>query len=495
MDLIPGQDHPLFWEWAKSAEKVADCYAGERAVKERGEVYLPPTSAMVLDGMANPRQMGAISYQAYLTRARFEPFVSEAVEDMVGAMHHKPATINLPSSMEYLRDSATVHGDSLDALLRRIHEMQLVPGRGVLVLDIAQTGAPTARPKLALYDGRILRNWDWRINAQTNEQEPTFLVLREYSHRRAAGSDSWQTVEIERRLELYVEDRPFDPMQDGATNATRYVQTIRTNGATAEESDSVSIEPTAANRRLDFIPAQVFNACDLEFDPDAAPMEPLADLALSAYRSSADYERALHHQTEDTLVIIGDRILQAAEREGDPVRTGSTSVIHVAHGGDAKWIGSDSSGIPSMADALKAKIERAQQLGSRLLETGARADESGVARGMRIAANTASLTDVAKTGAMVLERVLRMCAAWIGANPAEVEVEANTDFSTDRITAQDFATLVVSGSAGLPLSRRSRHEWLVRNELTTMTYEEELAAMAEDDAADFGAVDPDLRLA
>lgn len=127
--------HPQYTARKPDWTKMRDFYAGEDAVKARGEVYLPTTKAMRLDGMAQG-QTGREEYEAYKMRAVFPDYVKDAVEAYLGLLHQKPPTIELPAAMEALRLKATSHGESLEQLLRRVNEQQLVTGRGGLLADL-----------------------------------------------------------------------------------------------------------------------------------------------------------------------------------------------------------------------------------------------------------------------------------------------------------------------------------------------------------------------
>ena len=50
--------HPLYSEFLPDWQLMRDSYEGERAVKQRGSLYLPATSGMIEDGFANPQTLG-----------------------------------------------------------------------------------------------------------------------------------------------------------------------------------------------------------------------------------------------------------------------------------------------------------------------------------------------------------------------------------------------------------------------------------------------------
>ena len=153
--------HPLFVERIGEWIQLSDTYAGERAVKKKGLDYLPPSEAQIQDGMTTPSSPGWKDYEAYKTRAYFHDVFRDAVKAMLGIMHQKPAIIKLPPRLAPMVDKATIQGEGLQMLLRRINEAQLVKGRCGLLVD-APTGVDPwqAMPYVAFYDPERIINWD-----------------------------------------------------------------------------------------------------------------------------------------------------------------------------------------------------------------------------------------------------------------------------------------------------------------------------------------------
>src|SRR5690606_35927643 len=108
--------HPGYAERKPEWVSMRDFYQGETAVKAKGQIYLPATKSMKLDGMKRG-ELGLEIYESFLTRAIFPEYVKDAVEAYIGLLHQKPANIELPSALEPLREKATMHGESLDMLL------------------------------------------------------------------------------------------------------------------------------------------------------------------------------------------------------------------------------------------------------------------------------------------------------------------------------------------------------------------------------------------
>lgn len=471
------QKHPAYVEAAPDWEQLRDTHRGERAVKARGFRYLPPTQGQRIDGIDQPTQDGWKSWDAYRTRAVFPESVSEAVETMLGVMHYKPPVIELPAAMEPLLESASIRRESLAALLRRINEEQLTMGRVGL---LAEAVPDDPLPKIALYHAEHIINWDDGSSDDEQADALNLVVLDESSSERIRGFE-WDHVDKYRVLVLG-DPMALEPEESGAV----YRAGVFKEKATFTEE--ALLEPSIRGKTLDRIPFVFANTRDIVADVDKPPLLGLSNLTLTIYRGEADYRQALFMQGQDTLVTIG-----AINTDGTPRRVGAGAEISLpaGPGNDAKFIGVDSAGLSEMREALVADYARAEKKAEALIEAVGRAAESGEALRVRVAARTASLTQVALTGAFALQELLRIIAVWVGANPEEVKVTPNLDFVADLLKGQELAQIMSSKMLGAPLSLRTIHEICQNRGLTTRTFEEELEEMKRETEAGLpGTKDP-----
>ena len=461
----------MYAEFLQDWQKMKDTHKGERRVKERGVKYLPPTSGMIADGMQF-RQPGLDAYNSYRTRARFPDIVTAAVEALVGIMHSKPPTIELPDRMEPMREMATNRGESLEVLLRRINEQQLITGRLGLLLDVPD-GAPVGvMPYIAMYESEAIRNWDdGEFNHELVRRNINLVILDESGPRRVREFE-WEQEDKYRVLLL------GDVLQNEGQGGGIYRAGVFTENQ-SDFNENELIEPSIAGRSLDFVPFTFINACDVVSEPDKPPLLGLAELALGIYRGEADYRQALFMQGQDTLVVIGN---------ADPDktwRTGAGAVISLptGPGHDAKFIGVDSSGLPEMRNALENdKAEATERSGTLIDSTGSGSSrQSGDALRIRVVSRTATLNQLAKTGAFGLQQCLRQAAVWLGANPEQVIVTPNLDFVNDTIGGEELVKLATAKSLGAPLSNVSIHEQMREKGLSKMTLEEELQAISDEE--------------
>lgn len=456
--------HPLYSKFLADWEQMRDTYRGERVIKERGLRYLPPTSGMSQDGMS-PSDRGYRAYMAYKHRAVFHDFVSDAVEAMVGVMHAKPPVIELPEAMEPMRERATINGESLELLLRRVNEQQLVTGRLGLLLDLPATPT-TEQPQLyiAMYLAENIINWDDGARDELTLPELNMVVLDESEFER--GSDfTWEFV------------NKYRVLMQGDAQSNEPQGTYRTavfRDASTSFSEEALLAPSIRGNVLDQLPFVFVNTKDIVASPDDPPLLGLSGLSLAIYRGEADYRQNLFMQGQDTLVVIG----------GDPeesYRIGAGATITPPQGGDAKFIGVSAEGLGEQRQSLENDKRQAVSKSGALAENETRERESGEALKIRVAARTATLNSIALTGAAALQELLRRGAKWMGLDPETVKVTPNLDFAAEELTGKTLVELMTARNLGAPLSRRSVHRLMKDKDLTEMEYEEELDEIDEEE--------------
>jgi hypothetical protein len=457
---------------------MRDLYSGSRAVKAKGEEYLPATKSMKLDGMKTG-QVGLEVYDAYKTRAQFPDYVKMAVEAYLGLLHRNPADIQVPVQLEGMLKKSGVYGESIQSLLQRINEEQLVTGRLGCLLDLpVNPKAVDPLPYIAIYAAESIINWD-DGQLEGGESKLNLVVLNESGQKRQSTFE-WTVASRYRILAL----GPADSNEF----AGLYRQGVFTNlGAGAPafvESDMFT--PILQNKILKEIPFVFVNSKDVYPGTDEPPLLGLANMCLAIYRGDADYRQNLFMQGQDTLVISGERKLQPTEVTKDgPLRTGAGSLIELEQGGDAKYVGVNSQGLPEQRTALENDHKRAEVLAGQLLDSGKSGDrESGSAVAERRVAQTCTLYQLAWTGAAALQSILKMAARWKGADEDKVKVEPNVEFANFELTGDDMVKMMTARTMGMPLSKKSMHGLLTDKGLTNMPYEKELETIEQEDADD-----------
>lgn len=497
--------NPLFDLHVADWEQMRDSYRGERIVKQAGRKYLPATSGMIADGIENANQKGSMAYDAYRVRSRFPDLVREAVEALLGVMWHKPAAIELPKAMEFLRDNATVRNESLQMLLRRVNEEQLVLGRVGMLADVADSGERKDEPYISTYMGERIINWDEGRSDGIEVQNLNFVSINETEDERIADFE-WEEQRKYRVLLLTRDE------SDEAAAEVASATNVHGTGSDGNEpvvnlpegegiyrmgifreSSSVfvpisMITPSIRGRKLNEIPFVFVNTKDVTPEPDDPPLLGLSNLNMAIYRGEADYRQSLFMQGQDTLVVIG-------AVDDDAHRTGAGAAINIANvGGDAKYIGVSSTGLPEQRLSLENDYTRAGARGGQLLDTVGGDQQSGEALRIRVAAKTATLNQIALAGAFALERILKIIARWLGVDEDQVVVLPNFDFADDRMSGKQVTELMAGKTLGAPLSLESVHAQMQEGGLTDKSFEEEVAQIEKERSLDMssgGSTDED----
>jgi hypothetical protein len=459
--------HPEYINRVGEWIQMQDTFDGERAVKQKRLDYLPATEGMVQDGMQTPSSPGWRDYEAYLLRAVFRNFVRDAVKAMVGIIHNKPAIVTVPPRLDGILKRATIQGETMQQLVRRILVAQLLKGRIGLLVD-APTGQDVDKvlPYIAVYDAERIINWDaGHLNEGVNVLQ--LVVLDESGYRREGFT--WKE---ERKYRVLTKGIP-ESLESGWETPLPdddYSLCIKVNDSSMPTSADF-LTPQIGGVTLKDIPFIFVGANDCVPEPEVPPLLDLSNLALAIYRAEADYRQTLYLQGQQTLVLIG---VEADDTEGEaPLRIGNKGVIQMRQGSDAKYIGVSSTGLSEMRQSLENDKNDADAQGVAFLMGDQSPAASGEAGRVRIAARTTTLSSVAQTCETALERALQICAEWVGEDPTSVKVEIPKDFADQTVQGAMLLAIMQAKQLGLPLSLQSLHRLMRANDMTELTFDEE----------------------
>jgi hypothetical protein len=380
-------------EW----QRMRDCMDGEAQVKSQNERYLPMPS-----GFKGQPDAGKAMYDAYKNRAQFPAILAPSVAAMIGIIHGREIKVEMPDAMQFLWESADGHGLPLEAFHRRITRELLVIGGYAVLADAPESGG---EPYLVGFPRDLLINWD-----------VDFWVLDET--RDVRDGFAWQQLEQYRLL-----------MMGGAF----YTPFLFRGNVDAGEEIQVRGRGGALLPR---IPFAVGNAMDLSPRVEAPPLIGVANAAIAIYQLSADYRHQLYMSGQETLVAINGQA---------PTMVGA-GAVHEMQGGDGltpdlKYVSPSCTGIEAHKIAMVDQREAAVMAGARLFEQAQGVQESGEARKLRFASETATLTSIAQSSCLLLEKSLRNVAMIMGLPEDEIVVIPPADLLDQTMSPQDFAAL------------------------------------------------------
>ncbi len=440
--------HPDYDERVDEWRLMRDAARGETAIKEAATTYLPMPS-----GFTKRPDGGIALFNAYKMRAQFPEIVGPTVGGMVGVIHRVEIQVEMPAAMDGLWEHATKEGMPLEALAAKITGEILTTGRYALLASAPSAGG---EPYISTYCTEALINW-----SETGD----FFVLDESGLVRN-GFD-WVDEKQFRVLE----------MVDGKYQATVH------SGDTL--SAGTAINPTAkGGAPLTEIPLVVVGPRDLSPKPETPPLIGVARSAVNIYQLSADYRWQLFMTGQETLFIIN----------GDaPETVGAGVIVALKADGeqtpDAKYVGPAGTGIAAHKTAIDDEKEAAAAAGAKLFDTDAPAQESGDAKRLRFAAQTASLVTIAQASAKALEKALKYIAIMKGLNPDEVTVAPNLSFISSTLTPDEVVAVIKGWQEG-GYSYQTMYERLQKGEAVSAerTAEEEQALIDKEMASGEGTL-------
>lgn len=429
--------HPRYDEALPFWLRMRDARAGEDAVKDAGATYLP-----VPPGIASTKGEHSPEYVNYKSRARFPEAVAPAAEGMVGLMGSDTGEVEMPSALEYLRQTATPDGLDLNGLLRRVRHEAAVVGRYVLFVDVPAEGGD---PFIATYSAESLINW------RSSGGRFTLAVFEEMVEE--TGEDGFELLQVKQWREASLD-----------SDGTYTVRLWRMPQDGDKDDEPEVIDETVPTRRgqpLDFVPVVVVGSRDLLPDPDDLPLLAVANKSLHFYRQYADYAMQLFMSANGTTPYF----LGAHE---PPETVGPTELWTGPAEGSVGYIEIQGTGLEAQKASLDAIGQEIADAAMRALGSGNRSAESGEALRLRFHSQTASLGSIAKTTAAGLRQALRYVAEWVGASPDEVNVEANTDFIAIEPDASVLQGILGGVERGL-MPDMVLWDYLRRTKLTELT--------------------------
>lgn len=441
--------HPLYTERLTDWQTVRDTLE-ERAVKDKGVTYLPKTEGMLKTG-----ERGTERYNSYKLRAVVPDVVSVAQAGLVGVAHRKPANIEVPAALDDLVAHMTADGEDIHLLQRRMTAEQLLVGRQGLALRITEAGDL----RVATYAAEHM--WNWHYEVVDGDNMVDLVVLDQSGDRLQPDGFSWKHKKEYLVLRYSAED--------GYT-----VQAYGEDGPQGEPEG-----PALQGRPFERLPFVFVGAMDLNPDPGPVPLLPTARRALAIYRGEADYRQTLHEQGQYTLVTKG-----YGGDDAPPV--GSGAWIDVPTDGGVELVGITADGLSEQREALQNDYRRGEAAAVQLLAATSGQAESGEALRQRMAAKTATLTDVVQTGAAALEQILKMAAQLKGASLDEVRVEPNLDFAENTGATRELLELMQAKRLGAPVAQQSLHRFARSRDLTEEDWEDESALIENEGPEDLG---------
>lgn len=462
--------HPVYVKQVDTWKKCRDVLEGEDAVKAPDNIvaYLPPPPGMA----PNPQTLSEKStqndrYSFYASFAELPEITQPMAEGIQGMIHDRPPKVELPSSLAYLKESATADGRSLQELWQHITREIFHAGRISLLADLQGGNTVTGdRLYLCPYVAESLINW--RLDPSGQVGNALMVVLHE-THWRNKDDDEYEMEEVDRWLELRL-----DP--ETSRYSVRLHESVRGKDPVVvpqDDSDADGwFEPSLRGKAFEEIPVTVINAQTRGFEYGPVPVWSLAKRALAIFRKSADFNRSLYIKGDPQVVVTGARKNEVGDEIG-----GGSAWIFTNHLAKAYYLDIEGDGIPLQAKAIEAEYDRFYSEAGHLLETKAKGVEAAEALRMRQAMKQVTVKSLVQNAGDGLEEALRSIGRLQGMKDSELEKISfipNLDFAEKQMAGRDLLEMMQAKNQGAPLSLETVHAHMRRRQMTDLDLDEEL---------------------
>lgn len=461
-------EHPDYVRMSDIWKTCRDAVEGQVAIKEGATTYLPK-----LNGQSD------VEYSNYLNRALYYNATGRTVQSYNGMIFRKDPVVKVQGSdgedstfnkKSYFK-SITNKGKSLTDLLHDVVDEVIQVNRvGVLVdyPDETEFGSVSGmtkfdkeklgwKPLLTKYKTESIVNWQYMYVGTT--PIPVMYVLKESVYDWAGGlsifpekSDIYRILALEPYVEI-----------EGAPLKMRYKQITFKETLQKEEGKkgkpvwaiSEIIYPKKNGEYLNYIPFYIITDQGIDFERLENPMiYDLAELNISHFRNSADWENELHMVAAKTIYFPGwDKDIY-----GDPRFGGA-----LAGPENCKPSVIEASNKSGLADEMQAKEERMSVLGSEAISKQGRYVASAATAKISSKAEASILTTMTVSLSSAFSEILTFALEWDEQPDLTVEVILNYDFYDENISAQELVQYMKVWQSG-GLSRTAYFNLLQKKE-------------------------------
>lgn len=429
---------PELEELLPQYELIRDAIAGEVAVKNAGDKYLPRPDPSDISRENKER------YKGYLRRAVFYNVTRRTLSALVGQVFTRPPIMEYPELMAPLVKNASGNGVSLELTAKRALNYTLAYSRAGIYVDypsvdenvttVADIVSGKIRPTINVVSPMEIINWK-TMSIGAEEVLCRVVIAEDF----CSMDDGFETQYDPqwRVLGLDAEGNYYQEIWREESKPTRFKR--------AEYYRHEIIYPRGSNGELlREIPFMFIGSDNNDCNPDNPHFYDLASLNISHYCNSADYEESVFVSGQPTLVISGIDD-QWKKDSGGTARVGSVGGIGVPMGGDAKLIQAQPNSLVQKAMEMKEKQMIA--LGARVVEDRA-VQRTATEVSLDSASQSSILASVTRNVNEAINWALNWAAQFIGINPELVKFDLNTDFDISKMKSEDRRQLLAEWQNG-----------------------------------------------
>lgn len=414
--------HPALRCMMPRYDKLRDCL--ENKVKERREHYLPDPSEAKEDPILKARR-----YEAYIARATWLPVTSRTRQGLVAQVFTRPPAVKGVDSFKAFLDRVTGNGDTLSSFMHYGFGEVSAMGRGAIVVLDVDNGT---KPLLDFAETENILTWSELPTGRTDSLGRNLggVLIRSFYTVTASDLLTVQTIV---KLTHYILD----------DNDTVWVRTCDSSNQQWSSWNML----TVMGQRYDYIPVFPVGAERNNLTIQQPPLDELADLNLSHYINSADYEEHIKLTGQATLVISGLSQGWFDKNVKGQVSLGVRKPLPLEKESDAKLL--QAVGNSGAKEALDKKEQMMVSVGARLIEQR-QVRRTATEADIESQSYHSILGHMAQNMSAAMSAALQHCSRYFnnGAVLTGVAVQLNDDFSTVSTNAEHRRLLLEEYLAG-----------------------------------------------
>lgn len=402
--------HPMYNEKIRRWRKNRLICAGSDAVKAAETMFLPK-----LEGQSTTE------YEAYVLRANFFPGALRALQGVNGMIHAKTPTINFPENKLAVVQEIGISGTSMAEVAEEITEEQIMQGWVGVYSFYEMVTNTDLKPFLSVI--RAENIWDWRFTTIKGVKQLTYVKFVEEVA--TEKSNLFYTETVQQVVQLWLD-------ADGNLNY-RIVRKKKGGGEDYWMLYQQDI-PKVRGQNITKMPFRLIGARKSQGKPEEAPIEPICDVNISHYITSADLEQGRHFTSLPTPYVCSGEIDSDKE-----FRIGGYNCWVIpddkAKVGMLEYTGQ---GLLSLEKADSEKKWEMAVLGARMLQNDKKANESTNTVRLRQTGENSIVTNVARNCSVALTYLLKnFIAPWsLVPESTKTTFMLTTDFLTIEISTE-----------------------------------------------------------
>ena len=387
-------------------QRVADCVEGSDCVKKAGAKYLPiPSQDDTADGSR---------YKAYVERASYVNFTGHTKAGLVGMVFRKDLEAELPTTVEYVSDNANGSGLTLDQMVRDTIGETLEAGRYGLLVDYPEAPEGLTAQQVSdlglranIMPYKASRVINWRTTTIGGVTLLSLVVLQEDHEEVSESGFEVAVKKYHRVLKL----------EDGV-----YVQELWND---KDELEEITQPRMFNGERWNIIPFIFVGSQNNDPTVDKAPLLDIADLNISHYRNSADYEESSFMVGQPMYFFAGlsQTVIDMMNKQGFVI--GSRRVGLGNEGSKPYLLQASPNQMP--LEGMREKEGQMVKIGAKII-TDSTGNATAEAAKIRFAGSNSQLSTLVGNVESAFIQCMEWALMFMGGEGQDVKLEINRNF-------------------------------------------------------------------